>query len=340
MTFGRPAAIPNSYVKLELPSDYKLTDELPISNSQVDALGLAFFNSTITLYKQMWNTMELLYGQNLGCDSSLSVSQTIAHTFSIEQSVFSWERSLPDTLRLTSCESLRNDRSESATNLQSVTWKLRVILTLRYLNLRVLLHRPVLVKFLDSCSGLQTDAQELKLLQQMGLNSLQICADSAIEIIDLVHHVVSSTGWKQELLGAWWFSLYYTFNAALVIFGTIRVCRDESRTGASMPILVDRAKSYPSRATAALLKLDTGNRMVDRCRLFLERFNSSLSTPEQNPLSSDSTTHFNLSGSGPMAFGGEMDYSPLGMEFGEFMMDGDLLSLMSRPDIPPQADLQ
>lgn len=66
------------------------------------------------------------------------------------------------------------------------------------------------------------------------------------------------------------------FNAAFVILGLFWVCRNEAVTGQSMAALIDRAQSYPCRAIAALLKLDGGNRMVDRCRVYLEQFSSAL----------------------------------------------------------------
>ena len=71
-------------------------------------------------------------------------------------------------------------------------------------------------------------------------------------------------------------SLNSAFNAAFVILGLFWVCRNEVVTGQSMAALVDRAQSYPGRAIAALLKLDGGNRMVDRCRVYLEQFSSAL----------------------------------------------------------------
>lgn len=45
-----------------------------------------------------------------------------------------------------------------------------------------------------------------------------------------------------------------------------------------------RAKEYPSRAVTALSKLDDGNRLVDRCRAYLERFNEGLNSPGQYSL--------------------------------------------------------
>lgn len=241
----------------------------------------------------MWNIIDLLYGQNLGCDAPLPVSETVAQVFSMEQHMFSWEKCLPDSLRLISPGMLKEATHAPANDIQFFTWKFRVILTLRYLNLRVLLHRPVLVRFVDACGGFQPDPQELRLLQQIGLNSMQICADSAMEIIDLVYDVVHQSDWRHNVLGAWWFSLYYSksefqfassnangrtaaFNSALVVLGILWVCREESVTGKPMDTLVNKVKPYPYRAIAALQKLDRGNRMIDRCRLYLEQFTNTL----------------------------------------------------------------
>lgn len=68
----------------------------------------------------------------------------------------------------------------------------------------------MLVKFIAASRSPDRDPQDLKLLQQIGMNSMQIVVESAMEIIDIVWRVVSEPGWKQSLLGAWWFSLYYS----------------------------------------------------------------------------------------------------------------------------------
>lgn len=88
--------------------------------------------------------------------------------------------------------------------------KFSVILSLRYLHLRILLHRPILVKFLDACGNGGIDAHEERLLQQIGSNSMQICMESAMSIIDIIHELLHSSGWQKNLLGAWWYSLYYS----------------------------------------------------------------------------------------------------------------------------------
>jgi hypothetical protein len=43
-----------------------------------------------------------------------------------------------------------------------------------------------------------------------------------------------------------------------------------------------KARQYPSRAVAALSKLDEGNRLVDRCRYYLEQFSKVLDDPGQS----------------------------------------------------------
>ena len=142
----------------------------------------------------------------------MSVSEIIAHVFSLEQDLFSWERSLPDSVRLISLDQMRDLRNTITSDFEFVALRFRIILTLRYSNFRVLLHRPVLVRFIDSCGQLQlqSDPQQLQLLQQLGLNSIQISMDSTMQIIDLIHDIVHQTDSQHTLLGAWWFSLYYS----------------------------------------------------------------------------------------------------------------------------------
>ncbi|KKA22979.1 Uncharacterized protein T310_2993 [Rasamsonia emersonii CBS 393.64] len=346
MTFGRPAAIPDHYVKLELPAHHESMRPFTMLDDGSASLSLAFFNSTITLYKQMWNVIDLLYGQNLGCDRPSGVSETVAHVFRMEQHLISWERSLPDTLRLTCARQLQGEeqRQEPSCPRDQLRWKLRVILTLRYLNLRVLLHRPILTKFIDARGKQRNEEEEdgrhesMLLLKHIGTNSVEICVNSAMDIIDLVHEVVHAPGWQRSLLGAWWFSLYYTFNAALVILGALWVCRGDDSDEASVPPdmdkLVEKASGYPQRAVAALLNLDSGNKMVDRCRYYLEHFNNALNPVDVDgmPVSNHTTLFADTTarlgpGQGQGPSGTEMiDFSTslgmgMEMELGEFLLD-------------------
>ncbi|KAJ5355472.1 uncharacterized protein N7496_012684 [Penicillium cataractarum] len=336
MTFGRPSSIPDYYVKLELPSKRDFEKSSAFVDDETSYLSVSFFNSTITLYKQLWNILDLLYGQNIGCDTPLSVSETVAHIFSMEQHLFSWERSLPPSLQLVSTAILTEmPLDQTSSSFQYFSWKFRVILTLRYLNLRVLLHRPVLVKFIAASRSPDRDPQDLKLLQQIGMNSMQIVVESAMEIIDIVWRVVSEPGWKQSLLGAWWFSLYYTFNAAVVLIGAVCVYRDTTLCSASMTAQAKTVQQYPARAVMALAKLDDGNRLIDRCRYYLEQFNKILvdSETDLDGLMPALPTLTGMRGSNSAA---DYSLSPFGMELGEFMMDDDLVAMIDKQGLLTQ----
>lgn len=139
------------------------------------------------------------------------------------------------------------------------------------------------------------------------------------------------------------------FNAALVILGAVWVYRDTTLTGSSMLNEARELKEYPSRAVAALSKLDNGNRLIDRCRSFLEHFNNVLADPGKFTLHAFHTIigivvvdKFCSDTEGPtpslpsLAINREelqaadFDFSPFGMELGEFMMEDDLVAMIGR----------
>lgn len=47
MTFGRPAAIPDNYVKLELPTTGEFEQPYPFVDNEISSLSVGFFNSTV-----------------------------------------------------------------------------------------------------------------------------------------------------------------------------------------------------------------------------------------------------------------------------------------------------
>jgi hypothetical protein len=125
-----------------------------------------------------------------------------------------WQRTLPSHMRLVSIQDILPDRLPAAESSTENAWRqlrLRFILTLRYTNVRILLHRPVLVKFLEGLNN-PMENQEFSLLQQMGAIHIQIATKSAKEIISLVLNALQSASGRSKwgLLGAWWFSLYYS----------------------------------------------------------------------------------------------------------------------------------
>lgn len=168
----------------------------------------------------MWQIIDSLYGQNIGCDEPMGLGDTVSRLFTIEQQLLDWERRLPTSLRLTASEELfATEPGAESSDAAKRNLKLRNILTLRYLNLRILLHRPILSRFLDAhadADGTQREA-DLVLLQQIGSNSIRICTQSATSIINIVHAVLAAQDWRRGRLDAWWFTLYYGKSMNLVV---------------------------------------------------------------------------------------------------------------------------
>lgn len=62
------------------------------------------------------------------------------------------------------------------------------------------------------------------------------------------------------------------FHSALVLLGTLRICKTGGTAVQTFSCELDKLTIYPNRAVQTLYKLDSGNRIVDRCRYYLERF--------------------------------------------------------------------
>ncbi|KAK5052048.1 hypothetical protein LTR84_002852 [Exophiala bonariae] len=268
LTFGRPCTIPDDYVKLELPKEDGFYPVPSASNSSEarNSINIHFLNATIQVYNILWAIIEQLYGQNIGCGGSLNTNEIVTRLFSLEQKLSSWEQDLRPELRSLTYDQLMIMRGQTAlTANQRAAQTLRIVLTLRHLNIRLLLHRPILVKFLEPESDSFDDIHDLQILRQIGSHSLQVCMHIAEEIISIVHTVVMSLGTTRTTIGAWWYTLYYTFNAALVVFGCFLIGRSEANihsdfakvTAADTVALLDKA-------IVATENVDKGNHIVDR----------------------------------------------------------------------------
>jgi len=153
----------------------------------------------------MGRILDALYGSNLDCDSSQDVFKIASQVFQIEHQLSEAQRGFPPTLQLVEmADFVQEPRCPKP------ILKFRVIFTLRYYNLRILAHRPLLQKYLEILSNRAEDTHHLSSLHQIGVNSLRICMQSASSIVKLMMHLTKSKEEDRALLGAWWFSLYYS----------------------------------------------------------------------------------------------------------------------------------
>lgn len=160
----------------------------------------------------MYHIIDSCYGQNLGFQDSSTNMEAVSLVLAGERQLEEWKQQLLPLLYLRVSEEPfgAQDLDKMDSNNQIVE-RFNVVLSLRFHNLRILLHRPFLEKFLDDYSGNDSNTQstENKILHQVGINSVQTCVNSAKIIISIVHTVVSSTDWHRDLLGAWNYSLFY-----------------------------------------------------------------------------------------------------------------------------------
>ncbi|KIV85748.1 hypothetical protein PV11_01410 [Exophiala sideris] len=228
MTFGRPSTIPNEYVKLDLPVNQKLEKLATTTIASTAASGESFdppetvclYIATLQLYHILADIITQLYGSNVDTDPNISIPTILERTVSLEQRLSAWKRNLFPRLQRRPWETL-DPGTVSASAWDAVFDRLSVIITLRYLNIRILLHRPVLSAFLRKRAYYKFGAGQLEdedpFFNDVARKSIDICEQSAMEIVQIVHKTSKLPG----LLGAWWFSAYYTFNAALVVFSCI-----------------------------------------------------------------------------------------------------------------------
>lgn len=162
------------------------------------------------LYQIIWKVIDQQYGQNLGSDTPPAVVDVIAPLLAIDHDLRIWERELPEALQtITSGNLLDLVASYNPTGPLAKAQRFRIVLTLRYLNVTLLLHRPVLVKYFELAS-LPGAAAEMALLSRLGRNSIDVCFRNAMEIISIVNTLAQNTGPAKYLLNVWWFTLYYS----------------------------------------------------------------------------------------------------------------------------------
>jgi hypothetical protein len=245
--------------------------QIPI-DSQILTIGR-------TLYKIMWNVISILYGGNVGCDEALPVLDSVSQFFKLEQELTDWRRKLLPHLSLRRPQDIPLDNSDP-------NEKFRIILTLRHHNLRILLHRSMLLRFLELVGQKQRRSQD-PVLSQVGSNSIHICTQLCMETITIVSSIVKSSDARRGMLGAWWFTLYYSkgstsltslviltilaFNAALVLCACYLIVHEGPANTASAIVTVDEMRAGIADAVQALQYLDSENPTANTCAKYLQK---------------------------------------------------------------------
>ena len=161
----------------------------------------------------MYRIIDSCYEQNLGIQGSSTNMEAVSLVLAGERQLDDWKQQLVPLAYLHVADSpLDPQHLERMDSSNIMLERFNVVLSLRFHNLRILLHRQFLEKYLDAHNGGgdKDKSSENKILQQVGINSVQTCVESAKIIVSIVNTVISSTGWQRDLLGAWNYSLFYS----------------------------------------------------------------------------------------------------------------------------------
>ncbi|KAJ5512005.1 hypothetical protein N7453_004108 [Penicillium expansum] len=273
MTFGRPCSIPESHIQLDLPSrEIKMLSSGSESSgsSQLDG---AFYTAAIKLYVILYRVLDSCYGKNLGLQNSLSTADSMSHILDEQRQLNEWRTQLVPSLGLHIHERLMTPEDVKHMDPHfMIRYRFDIVLSIRYHNLRILLHRRRLESLLETL-WLPSDmpTEDKRIFMPMDLASVHSCLESASSIIAIVHSFTTSTVRHHEFLGAWNYTLYYTFNAALVIVGCMVVAWKDRDDSPSTWDTVDKSRGYIEKAILALRRLDSGNRVIARCVEYLSQ---------------------------------------------------------------------
>lgn len=163
----------------------------------------------------LYNVIDTCYGQNLGFDSYENTQGLTSAIYEGNRQLKQWQYEVVPSLGLRILQTpLTATDIDIMKSENLVSERFNIVLSMRFHNLRILLHRKSLEKLLNRGTqnqwlSLNLGAED-KLQQQVEIDNISICVESAIIIISTVHTIVTAEGWRRNLLGAWNYSLYYS----------------------------------------------------------------------------------------------------------------------------------
>ena len=239
------------------------------------------------LYKILGKAIDQLYNENVDVEEPPDMLNNITSIWALDNELQTWQSDLSKNHKTATHTEV--DMIFSSINLAApvlLDRRFQFILTLRYLNLRLLLHRPVLTRFFESIYSPMLELSEPSILKTLGSRSLLTCFRCSMEIIAIVSRIASEKGSALRYLSAWWFTLYYStsaptksdlqpanrdtsaFNAALIVFGIMVVCHESGQTILHAPSRMS-CKEGVEQAIKALEQIDPGNNIIQRCHDYL-----------------------------------------------------------------------
>ncbi|KAF4496730.1 arylamine N-acetyltransferase [Fusarium agapanthi] len=196
---GRPASIPDEQMTRREPA----SGWSPANSGDVADLPGDFLAVSFKMYQVMSKSLAIQYGANLDHDSDPDEMAHLKASGELRKQLRLWAANLPPHLQLCDVESdalLQNTKAN----------RLRVILTMRYHNLSILIHKPLLSATIRHLFRHDDTANaSSSYLIQLAMAEAHECVRSAQLTIDIVHSVISVDCTSKNNLGVWYFTLYY-----------------------------------------------------------------------------------------------------------------------------------
>jgi len=218
MTLGRPAMLYQD-TRIALPAAMEDEDELQIESSVSNQIpAVVFFVEAIKLYKILGRILLHVYNRNEQYNEKPEPRDGFADFDSLielDSELVQFADQLP--------EGLRWPRPTVEFNLarNAVLSQQSHVLHVRYLHLRILLYRPTFAEFcrLDglnpgrrSSSPDHAATRPLAICWSFARCASLICVQTAIDLIEVTNEYAGS-----EATGAWWYNMFYTRTAAMVV---------------------------------------------------------------------------------------------------------------------------
>ncbi|KAH8809243.1 C6 transcription factor [Xylogone sp. PMI_703] len=264
VTFGRPPSILDEYIVVQLPSPWTYPTDM--SNCQLNDVDIntEFLNATYGMNLRVTND-ELDMDESTPIQTASAMRQELRRcvgTWGAYPLVLTrWDSNVPPNMGL--CEpgsEILSKNTESN--------RLRVILTLRYHFVSILFHRLLLCAALPYWTIKEPSAESaLSLRIQLAMAEAHECIRSAENTIEIVHTVPGAQKTGRLNLGIWFFTLFYVFNASLIILS--RSVLSQHGIYASLGSNSSSIRSFLTRAVESLKKLDKDNRLVCNCANFI-----------------------------------------------------------------------
>ena len=205
-----------------------------------------------------------LYGQNLDSKHTMQSSDLISDIVDLDKDLRSLEHSLQADLLPASPASRNADQEHQHIR------KGRTMITLRLLNLQLLLHRPCLEKRLGERSGGLTYLP-MDFLEDVLWSSVESCTRAARDTI-LMACSFASLRHGPQLLSPWWLSLSYVFDASLVLFGNFVLhTKLAAPSGQSQTATLEDTLSLLVKASMAIRMLDANAEDISKHQILVDK---------------------------------------------------------------------